>query len=153
MSFYLFWLTSLGAIGSIAFIGMNALSVQQDITFDLLNPRLLYLRIALGGLFSLVLTLPYGFSGFKLFIFSLVSLSGQNSLSAGDALMLIIPFLLGFSTSLVIMILNRLLEATQSFFGRTVVAVVPPSRGQVRARGSQMDTPASKRDGAGRKPT
>lgn len=35
LPFYLIWLMSLGAIGPVAFIGMNALSVQEDITFDL----------------------------------------------------------------------------------------------------------------------
>jgi hypothetical protein len=121
-SFYLFWLMSLGAIGSIAFIGMNALAVQQDITFDLLNSRLIYLRVALGALFSLILTLPYGSSGFFNFILSLL---GKAHLTSAEQLLLVIPFLLGFSTSLVIMILNRLLEAAQSFFGKTVIATAP----------------------------
>ena len=35
LPFYLVWLMSLGASGSIAFIGMNALSVQQDVTLTL----------------------------------------------------------------------------------------------------------------------
>jgi hypothetical protein len=133
---YLIWLMSLGAIGSLAFIGMNALSVQQDITFDLLNPKLINLRVALGALFALVLTLPFGFDGFVKFI---GNLAGENLVSGSDALMLILPFLLGFSTSLVIMVLNRMLEAAQSFFGRTIVTTVStaaapkvssPSRGK-----------------------
>jgi hypothetical protein len=33
LPFYLLWLMSLGAIGAVAFIGMNALSVQEDVTF------------------------------------------------------------------------------------------------------------------------
>jgi len=127
ISFYLFWLMSLGAMGSIAFIGMNALSVQQDITFDLLNPRLIYLRIALGALFSLILTLPYGYVAFGHFLSALFAPEGQNTLSRGDALLLVVPFLLGFSTSLVIMILNRLLEAAQSFFGKTLITTKLPT--------------------------
>jgi hypothetical protein len=131
LSCYLFWLISLGAIGSIAFIGMNALSVQQDITFDLLNPRLINLRIALGALFALVLTLPFGFTGYVKFIRGIVTVTQFNGPSApdavttSDALMLIMPFLLGFSTSLVIMILNRMLEAAQSFFGKTLITTAP----------------------------
>jgi hypothetical protein len=135
LSCYLFWLISLGALGSIAFIGMNALSVQQDITFDLLNRRLINLRVALGALFALVLALPWGFEGYREFILQItagpqiqIAAGNQsNSLSASNALMLIVPFLLGFSTSLVIMILNRLLEAAQSFFGKTVTMTVPPT--------------------------
>src|SRR5215510_4179294 len=67
LPFYLSWLMSIGAIGSVAFIGMNALSVQQDITFDLTNTRLMLLRITLGALFGLVLTLPFGFDSFVQF--------------------------------------------------------------------------------------
>jgi hypothetical protein len=136
---YLLWLISLGAIGSIAFIGMNALSVQQDITFDLLNARLINLRVALGALFALVLTLPFGYDGFLKFISALslmnrvtVTNSGNEAmLSTKDAVTLIMPFLLGFSTSLVIMILNRMLEATQSFFGKTLITTAPSTSGPV----------------------
>jgi hypothetical protein len=128
VSCYLMWLISMGGMGSISFIGMNALSVQQDVTFDLLNPRLINLRVALGALFALVLTLPFGYVGYAKFI---NVLTGQEAtpipspLDASDSLMLVLPFLLGFSTSLVIMILNRMLEAAQSFFGRTLITTAP----------------------------
>jgi NO-binding membrane sensor protein with MHYT domain len=77
LPFYLGWLMSLGAIGAIAFIGMNALSIQEDITFDLTNRRLIILRIALGALFGLVITLPFGFNQF---VFFFVSPSKKGSL-------------------------------------------------------------------------
>jgi hypothetical protein len=119
---YLGWLISLGAIGSVAFIGMNALSVQQDITFDLTNRRLMILRIALGSLFGLVLTLPFGVDRFKEFILGIngvaSSLPEPGKTVTNQALLLLLPFILGFSTSLVIMILNRLVEAVQAFFGK-----------------------------------
>jgi hypothetical protein len=123
LPFYLAWLMSLGAIGSVAFIGMNALSVQQDITFDLTNTRLMVLRIALGALFGLVLTLPFGFDGFVRFCVSIVIPSDRLLRESGvsvttETMLLLLPFILGFSTSLVIMILNQLVEAVQAFFGR-----------------------------------
>jgi len=118
---YLVWLASLGAIGSVAFIGMNALSVQQDVTFDLSNRRLMLLRIALGALFGLVLTLPFGFQGFTEFM-ATVAPARLNADAApqktAQAMLLLLPFLFGFSTSLVIMVLNRLVDAVQAFFGR-----------------------------------
>jgi len=120
---YVFWLLSLGAIGSIAFIGMNALSVQEDATFDLTNARLMCLRIILGALFGLVLALPFGFRDFVIFCAELKSGSANASFTM-QAVMLLLPFVLGFSTSLVIMILNRLVEAVQTFFGK-VSATVP----------------------------
>ena len=124
--FYLTWLMSLGAIGSVAFIGMNALSVQQDITFDLTNRRLMQLRIALGALFALVLTLPFGFDGFTRFCESIPQPPGSTSQQTATSdvpvttqtMLLLLPFILGFSTSLVIMLLNQFVEAVQAFFGR-----------------------------------
>jgi hypothetical protein len=64
---YITWIAFLGAIGSTAFVGMNALSVQSDATFDLNNQRLLVMRVSLGALFGLVLTLPFGMKGFVSF--------------------------------------------------------------------------------------
>jgi hypothetical protein len=121
---YLVWLVCLGAIGSVGSIGMNALSVQQDTTFDLSNQRLMVLRIALGALFGLVLTLPFGFQYFFDFVAAIHSaqpsvLSGADSKTlTTQALSLLLPFVLGFSTSLVLMILNRLIDAVQAFFGK-----------------------------------
>jgi hypothetical protein len=128
LPFYLVWLMSLGAIGAIAFIGMNALSVQEDITFDLTNRRLIIMRISLGALFGLVLTLPFGFQGFLDFCTAIAkggftSDTASNAAAAPpgvtvQAVMLVLPFILGFSTSLVILILNRFVDAVQGFFGR-----------------------------------
>lgn len=124
LPFYLIWLLSLGAVGSIAFIGMNALSVQHDVTFDLGNRTLLLLRIALGALFGLVLTLPFGFTGFADFAHDIVMYDPANSSPArlasnllSRATLLLLPFILGFSTSLVIVILNKLMDGAQALFG------------------------------------
>jgi hypothetical protein len=127
---FLVWAASLGAVGSIAFIGMNALAVQDDATFDLTNEKLIVLRIVLGALFAVVLTLPFGYGHFLEFLRDLSKpVSTPDSLSRAS--MLLLPFVLGFSTTVVIMILNRFVEAIQSFFGRpgnapTVVVVPAP---------------------------
>jgi hypothetical protein len=134
--FYALWLFSLGSLGAIAFIAMNALAIQQDITFDLANSRLEILRIVLGGLFGFVLTLPFGFQSYVFFCknislghFPLFDDEMQVPL---QALMLILPFGLGFSAPLVIMILNQFIEAAQAFFGKrsspTVVIGAPSDR-------------------------
>jgi hypothetical protein len=126
--FYILWLCSLGAIGSISFLGMNALSVQDDATFDLTNAKLLVLRITLGSLFGVVLALPFGFNSFTGFIGQLLSPNSTSSSAAGaatsaagltvESLTLLLPFILGFSTSLVIMILNRFVKSVETFFGQ-----------------------------------
>jgi hypothetical protein len=102
---------------------MNALSIQDDITFDLSSVRLITLRVVLGALFAVVLTLPFGYANFIDFCRYLATYNGT---ATGDifqqltaqALSLLLPFVLGFSTPSVILILNQLVEAVQTFFGR-----------------------------------
>lgn len=135
--FYLLWLASLGAIGSISFIGMNALSVQDDATFDLSSAKLLTLRISLGALFGVVLTLPFGLGSFTHFIESLLGSAAVSSTEKSstaltlDSLILLLPFVLGFSTSLVIMILNQFVDAIQTLFGKKNPPPAPPAAAQI----------------------
>ncbi|KZM47864.1 hypothetical protein [Labrenzia sp. OB1] len=123
--FFLLWLMSLGAIGSAAFIGFNAISVTSDITFDISDTRLIIQRIVLGALFALFFTLPFGFHEFLSFVKSL-SNSALNKTTVptrseiaftNQSLLLIMPFVLGYSTSLVILILNRMISAASTLFG------------------------------------
>ncbi len=117
---------------------MNALSIQDDITFDLTNTRLLLLRVALGSLFAVVLTLPFGYAEFLTFCArvaqpfqELIAKPGSEPTAASvltkEALFLLLPFVLGFSTSLVILILNQMVEAAQVFFGRRPASPTVPS--------------------------
>ena len=130
LPFYLIWTMSLGTIGSVAFIGMNALSVQNDITFDPTSSRLMTLRIVLGAVFGLVLTLPFGFPAFEQFLAVLCGwgddvkkgLLGTPATFTTQALLLLLPFILGFSTSLVIIVLNRFIDSAQAFFGKMGVS-------------------------------
>jgi len=121
--FYLIWLGALGAVGALAYVGMNALSIQDDVTFDLSSVRLITLRVVLGALFAVVLTLPFGYSNFIDFCRYLATYNGTlpndifQKLTA-QALSLLLPFVLGFSTPSVILILNQLVDAVQTFFGR-----------------------------------
>jgi hypothetical protein len=114
---------------------MNALSVQEDATFDLTNPRLMILRIALGSLFAVVITLPFGFDSFYDFLKGIVTngvapasnSSGEGKGNFVQAVLLLLPFVLGFSTSLVIQLLNRLVQGAQAFFGMTPQPAERPS--------------------------
>jgi len=119
---YIVWIVSMGCIGAVAFVGMNAISAQADITFDISNMRLMILRVVLGGLFALVLTLPFGSEDFVDFCYIIGTGAKSDPVTGGNTvaqiLMLTMPFLLGFSTSLVILILNQLVESIQAFFGR-----------------------------------
>jgi hypothetical protein len=56
---YFVWTGFIGAIGAIAFLSMNALSIQSDVTFEVTNWSLLALRIVLGALFGVVLSILF----------------------------------------------------------------------------------------------
>jgi hypothetical protein len=118
---FLVWIMSLGAIGGASSIGLNALSVQDDASFDISNGRLICLRLIIGALFGTVLSLPFGFGPFYGFLDGLANTKGEieAAIAAKQAAFLLMPFVLGFSTSVVILILNRLIEAVQTFFGKT----------------------------------
>ena len=123
LALYFVWTALLGALGSIGFLSMNALSIQTDATFDLTNHSLLAVRIVLGSLFGVVLSIPFGFDSFVTFCETIgrgAAQGGQNAwVSYGiQATLLLLPFILGFSTSLVILILNRLVESIGVFFGQ-----------------------------------
>jgi hypothetical protein len=125
---FLMWLAALGGIGSIAFIGMNALAVEQDATFDITNKKLIGLRVLLGALFAVVLTLPFGYGSFKGFVTAIQTEPPEPTTgSALKSILLLLPFVLGFSTTLVIMIMNRFVDAVQTFFGKSNTLPAPPA--------------------------
>jgi hypothetical protein len=116
---YFFWAALLGAIGAIAFLSMNALAIQKDITFDLANKSLLAVRIVLGSLLGFFLSMPFGFYSFETFWESIAHgtpAPGAANFSF-EAALLLLPFVLGFSTSLVFLVLNRFVESITVFFG------------------------------------
>jgi hypothetical protein len=156
LSLYLIWLASLGAVGSVASIGMNALSIQDDATFDLTNHRLVQLRIFLGALLGMVLTVPLGFEHFTVFCQNLANgtistatatttASGKNSTLTEQAVFLLLPFLFGFSTSLVIMVLNRLIDTVRALFGGIASGIPSAAQSQSGAQNSGSSTGARPR--------
>jgi hypothetical protein len=129
---FLTWLMSLGSLGSVAFVSVNALSIQTDATFDVTNRRFVFLRILIGALFSLMIALPLSLPEFVQFCTTLQTrIAGglitpiatppteapSNALQITEVTMLLLPFLLGFSTSVVLMVMNRIMEGVQSFLG------------------------------------
>lgn len=120
---FLLFVVASGAMGATASIGMNALSLQDDATFDLSVRKFLWLRVALGALFGTLLTLPWGFPVFLVFVRDL-GLAAPAKVAIQmeqlqQAAWLLAPFVLGFSTSLVILVLTRMVEAIQTVFGKS----------------------------------
>jgi hypothetical protein len=129
---YLMWIGCLGGLGAIAFVSINALAIQTDATFDLTNRRLIQIRIVLGALFGVVLSIPFGFPDFVEFCQSIADSQlvktivsvGATEVKDGEiftkrAGLLLLPFILGFSTPLVVLVLNRFVDGVSTLFGHS----------------------------------
>jgi hypothetical protein len=117
---FVLWTICLGALGSIAFISVNALSMQSDATFDVTNTRFVLLRIILGALFGVLIALPVGYEEFWRFCDKLASPSAGSAptgINSSQALYLLLPFLVGFSASLFMTIISKFIAGVQSLFG------------------------------------
>jgi hypothetical protein len=119
---FLLWVISMGCIGGVSSLGMQAIHLPEgNSAIDISDRQLAMLRVILGGLFALVLTLAIESDCFL----DLCHFIGTGTEFADDkekpffrAFVLILPFLLGFSTSLVMMVINQLQAGVLAFFGR-----------------------------------
>jgi hypothetical protein len=109
------WLATMGSLGSAAFIYVNALSIQVDPRVDVTSRTLVIMRLILGALFSVILALPFGNQTFIKFSNELF----KNNMEMAESFLLLLPFILGFSTPLVLNILGRFIRSAQTFFGMT----------------------------------
>jgi hypothetical protein len=121
---YLAWTSCLGGLGAIGFLAVNSLAIQEDATFDISNQSLVVMRIVLGALFGCIVSLPFCFPYFKEFTGWVLNGGG---LDAGHGVLLLVPFLLGFSTTLVMAVLNRMIGGIETMFGieRSAVKEAP----------------------------
>ena len=143
---FVLWTICLGALGSIAFISVNALSMQSDATFDVTNTRFVLLRIILGALFGVLIALPVGYEEFWLFCNKLASTStptGPTGIDSSQALYLLLPFLVGFSASLFMTIISKFIAGVQSLFGVEGPGNPSPQQGQAAQSKSTLPGPRS----------
>ena len=111
---YLFWTSCLGGLGAFGFLAVNSLAIQNDLTFDISNEMLVAMRVMLGALFGCIVSLPFGFQYFKDFA-NWVIVGGD--LDSVRGVFLLLPFLLGFSTTLLMTVLNRMVTGVETVFG------------------------------------
>jgi hypothetical protein len=116
---YIVWLMTLGVLGSVAYVAMNALSLEKDITFNIGNRKLLTIRLILGAIFGLILALPFGFDQFEQFVRQITS-NGAGA-DAKRAAMLLMPFVFGFSTTVVLTFIDRVVDAVGVILGKLPV--------------------------------
>ena len=107
----------------LASLGMKAINTPEiEVDFNISDKRLVILRVVLGGLFALALTFP--FTGDCFIDFCYFMGTGKLLTARGEegpflrAFILITPFLLGFSTSLVMLVINQLKVGVLAFFGK-----------------------------------
>jgi hypothetical protein len=107
---FVVWLASTGALGSVAFHVLNEIAVE-----DTSAQRIVMMRMVLGALFAVILGLPFAFEAFLRLGESVSSL--MNPLSIEVSIMILLPFVIGFSSNLLVSILNRFVQSVQIFFG------------------------------------
>ena len=126
---------------------MNSLAIQDDATFDISNVGLVVMRIVLGALFGCIVSLPFCFPYFKDFTDWVIK---GGDLAGGRGVLLLVPFLLGFSTTLVMAVLNRMVAGIESMFGieRSVQKRAPDTAdGRTNPDARPGQTPASNASG------
>ena len=103
------WSGATGALGSVAFILVNALAIQVDPNVDFTSRTLVRLRMILGALFAIMVPLAFGLHHFDRF-------NTSTPPNPQDSCLILLPFVLGFSTPLALTILGRLIEVITSLF-------------------------------------
>jgi hypothetical protein len=118
---FLGWSISTGALGSIAYLAVNFLLIQKDAPFDIGVKSLVHIRIVLGVLFAVILSIPFAWEQFVFFAVKAVKITGNgdtpNNELFGLGIYLLMPFLFGFSTAVVLTILGRFVAAIDALFG------------------------------------
>lgn len=146
---YLFWTLSLGGLGAAASLAVNSLAVRNDATFDLSDRTLIWMRMAIGAVFAFVLSFAISLDAFKELMKVFLSITSIEKVPDGfgkTATFLLLPFILGFSTSLVIMILDRFVIAVEAFFSARFTTLNPVAAGA--AAGAQAGAAAGAVTGA-----
>src|SRR5262249_23125953 len=105
------WLALTGALGSAAFIYVNALPIQVDPRLDLTSRTFITMRLVLGALFAL----PFEGGTLKHFVGSFST--SDDAMDIKPSMLLLLPFVLGFSTSLALHILSQFVDGAATFFG------------------------------------
>jgi hypothetical protein len=117
------WSISQGGLGACAFLGTSVVmktsifhSKLSQENIDLTDRNFLFIRVILGTLFALILGLPYSPLGLN--VIDELNFAGQTVPNESHLLLGLVPFLAGFSTHLVLIILGKFVIAFEAVFGR-----------------------------------
>ena len=81
---------------------------------------MIHIRVVLGALFGLLLSLPSSRTAFVEFTRKATTLNPETATQTDllkDGIFLLLPFLCGFSTVFVLTVLNKVIAAFNSFLG------------------------------------
>ena len=118
------WTITQGGLGACAYLAIQASTKKGSGTtasdllkesFDITDVNLLKIRIILGSLFAFILGIAVCLRALNSIDDALSNRDFKPSVT--DLALTLVPFLLGFSTNLVLAILDRLVESIRTFFG------------------------------------
>lgn len=117
------WTVAQGGLGACAFLGTRIATKRPDKmladTFsdvsDVTDESILRIRVILGCLFGSLIGVPIGSIAFDKMESAIYD--NRVTLSPSDFALIILPFMVGFSTNLVLAILERVIESVRTFFG------------------------------------
>ncbi len=114
------WAISQGGLGACAFLGTSVITKSSIVneptpreSIDLTDHNFLIIRVILGTLFAVLLGLPFSPLGLNAF----TGLYWSVPPSESNLMFSLIPFLAGFSTNLVLVILGKFVVAIEAVFG------------------------------------
>jgi hypothetical protein len=118
------WTSALGGLGTAAFFGTSLLAQLASVNAndeaklkEITDYNYLQARLVVGILFAFVLGLPFGRLSLDTASASLYTDIVWDTDLVTTAMYILAPFLLGFSTALVLAILDRLIEGMKTILG------------------------------------
>jgi hypothetical protein len=117
------WTVAQGGLGACAFLGTRIATKRSEKTSpdsfadvaDVTDESILRIRIVLGCLFGALIGVPIGSLAFDKMASAIYD--STVTLSPSDFALIILPFMVGFSTNLVLAILERCIDSIRTFFG------------------------------------
>jgi len=119
------WTITQGGLGACAYFGIQVAtkggsgkpSTLLKSSFEIIDPNILKIRIILGALFAFILGIPFSLRGLGTIYDLMTNPDSSSKTISLDIALTLVPFLLGFSTNLVLAIFDRLIESVRTFFG------------------------------------
>jgi hypothetical protein len=117
------WTVAQGGLGACAFLGTRLATKHSEKgsidnfadVADITDESILRIRIVLGCLFGSLIGVPIGSLAFDKMGTAIYD--SNISLTPSDFALIVLPFMVGFSTNLVLAILERFIESIRTFFG------------------------------------